>query len=377
MRILLATGIYPPQIGGPATQVKTLFEGLSKEDNEVKVLTFGDLKIPGVDIVSRDKLFLTRYLKFFWRTLKLVKKEKIELIYAFDLFSVGLPCALVKILIPRVKFIIRLGGDYGWEKAVQKGRFLGSLKDYYAHNEPNFVENVVSNLVIKRADFLIFNASVLRDLYLKYRRVSSSKSTIIPNARAEFEFRKTNFTRKEKLKILFAGRIIAIKNLKRLIDAFDSLRTESFKEIILEIFGDGPEKQSLELYVRNKHLTDKVKFLDRLGREDLLKEMDSCDIMVLVSLTEVNPNFAIESLVLGKPIILTNQSEPCYGGYENDLIYYVDPFKVEDITLKLKLAISDLEKGKPFALRELPQEISIDARLNVEKHLKIFQCLKK
>ena len=41
MKILIATGIYPPDIGGPATYSKLLKEELSKRGLKVDILTYG------------------------------------------------------------------------------------------------------------------------------------------------------------------------------------------------------------------------------------------------------------------------------------------------------------------------------------------------
>ena len=41
MKILVATGIYPPDIGGPATQIEYLASDLAKAGLTVTVLTYG------------------------------------------------------------------------------------------------------------------------------------------------------------------------------------------------------------------------------------------------------------------------------------------------------------------------------------------------
>ncbi len=47
MRILLATPIYPPEIGGPAQYVKNLAERLKKEGIETQIVSYNNLrKIP-------------------------------------------------------------------------------------------------------------------------------------------------------------------------------------------------------------------------------------------------------------------------------------------------------------------------------------------
>ena len=42
MRILIATGIYPPDIGGPATYTKELAEELPKRGVSVQIITYGN-----------------------------------------------------------------------------------------------------------------------------------------------------------------------------------------------------------------------------------------------------------------------------------------------------------------------------------------------
>ena len=41
MKILICTGIYPPDSGGPATYSKFLFDELPKNEIEVEVFSFG------------------------------------------------------------------------------------------------------------------------------------------------------------------------------------------------------------------------------------------------------------------------------------------------------------------------------------------------
>ena len=42
MKIVLATGIYPPMIGGPATYTHALAERLSASGHDITVITYGE-----------------------------------------------------------------------------------------------------------------------------------------------------------------------------------------------------------------------------------------------------------------------------------------------------------------------------------------------
>ena len=44
MRIIIATGIYPPEVGGPALYAKGVKESLERAGNEAPVVLFGGLR---------------------------------------------------------------------------------------------------------------------------------------------------------------------------------------------------------------------------------------------------------------------------------------------------------------------------------------------
>ncbi len=57
MKILLATGIYPPDIGGPATYVRHLAQELTKRGTEVTVVTYGEVESGKWKVESGWKVF--------------------------------------------------------------------------------------------------------------------------------------------------------------------------------------------------------------------------------------------------------------------------------------------------------------------------------
>jgi len=73
MKILIATGIYPPDIGGPATYSKLLKDELPDRGIDVKVLSFGEVRhLPKI----------IRHFSYFLKVLKLGKGANV--IYAQD-----------------------------------------------------------------------------------------------------------------------------------------------------------------------------------------------------------------------------------------------------------------------------------------------------
>ncbi len=384
-KIIIATGVYPPDIGGPGTHAKRLAEEFKKRKIEVKVITYSDDKRQLIDDQSQSefpiirvprKRFLPwRYFLYFWNLSGIARKANI--IYVYNLLSSGLPAILVKKIFKK-KIVLRLGGDFQWEKAVQKKFYNNILEQYYIDKKFSFLEKIIytlTNFVLAKADYIVFNAHILRDIYTRHRKVDKNKTTVIENikpiAQANYQLKQT----KDCANILFAGRLTAFKNILGLIKAFASLKDKWPKEVILEIIGQGPQQKELENYVKERKLNNKVKILSKLNHHDLVKKIQQSDIMANVSLTEVNAHFVSEALTLDKPIILTKKSESYYLGDDNDLIYYVDPLDSENIARNIKLALDRLFNNYRYPSKEQKEKIVWDSQRVAKIHLELFNEL--
>ena len=118
MKILIATGIYPPEIGGPATYSKLLYDTLPSHNIEVEVLPYREVK-------NVPKIF-----RHFWYFLKVLRKGRgVDIVYAQDPVSVGLPSAIAALVL-RKSFLLKIVGDYAWEQGRQRYGVEGSLDDF-------------------------------------------------------------------------------------------------------------------------------------------------------------------------------------------------------------------------------------------------------
>src|ERR1043166_7222379 len=118
MKILVATGLYPPESGGPATYSKLLEEKLPASGFAVEVLPFSRVRhLPKV----------ARHAAYFFACASLARKA--DLVYALDTVSVGVPAALAALL-ARKKFMVRVPGDYAWEQARQRFGVEDELEEF-------------------------------------------------------------------------------------------------------------------------------------------------------------------------------------------------------------------------------------------------------
>ena len=89
MKALLISGVYRPEIGGPATYLPALAQALIKRNYSVEILTLKNLSNSPineewpVNYIQRDQLLLIRFIKTF---LLILKKGK----YSDVIFTNGL-----------------------------------------------------------------------------------------------------------------------------------------------------------------------------------------------------------------------------------------------------------------------------------------------
>src|SRR3990167_4912909 len=117
--ILICSGIYPPDIGGPAKYAKNLTDEFSRNGNKVKVLAYGiEKKLP----------IAIRHMWYFLRTIFALPKA--DLVIGLDIFSTGFPAVLAGKIFGK-KTILRVGGDFLWETYIESTGHLIKLKDFY------------------------------------------------------------------------------------------------------------------------------------------------------------------------------------------------------------------------------------------------------
>lgn len=105
-------------------------------------------------------------------------------------------------------------------------------------------------------------------------------------------------------RFLTVGALVPVKGHEVLLKAFAQVFRGNHR-VQLRIGGDGPLFGKLQALTRKLGVQDQVKFLGRLNREQVLAEMQACDVFVLPSLYETFGVVLIEALSCGKPVIAT------------------------------------------------------------------------
>jgi glycosyltransferase involved in cell wall biosynthesis len=116
LRVLLAAGIYPPDIGGPATWARQVAQGLAARGHAVRVLALADQA--GPDRIARVR---PRGLRVPATIAALARAAADhDVILATGLW----PEAALAARLARCPLVARLPGDPAWERAVAAGLAL-------------------------------------------------------------------------------------------------------------------------------------------------------------------------------------------------------------------------------------------------------------
>lgn len=295
MKILIATGIYPPEIGGPAHYAQELKRSLEKQGNTVRVATYGiERKLP---IGIRHIVYLAHTLFSLFG---------VECIIALDTLSTGVP-AVFAARLTRKKIIVRTGGDFLWESYIGRTGEKIPLPEFYAaHRSFSPKEKIIFKLtkyLLQNASAVIFSTEWQRDIFKEGYNFDEKRSYIVEN----FYGKRNERVAPAKKNFLWAGRRITLKNVETLKKAFELAQKQNH-DIALDL-------------------------LTNISHDALMEKVKTCYAVVVPSVSDISPNLILEGIMFGKPFILTRHT-----GFQKRLMgcgIFVDPLNTKELSEKI------------------------------------------
>lgn len=292
MKIVITTGIYPPDIGGPAEYAVQLFETILTQKYEVSVSTYGPLmRLP------KGIRHCAYFIKLFFDAFDA------DYIIALDTTSVAFPSVIFAKLLGK-KIVVRVAGDPLWETFVERTREHILLSDFYTKKRAYTLREKIMfyfiRFSLRSASGVVFSTRWQKDIMREPYGLDTNKIHIIENfyPTAETQYAPTPA---EKV-FLSPSRDRFIKNKHTLKQAFDIV-TEQHSDVRLDT---------------------KV-----VSHEVLLEKITRAYAVVIPSFSEVSPNMVYDALRYGVPVVVTKDT----GIYDRikDLVVFIDPFSKEDI----------------------------------------------
>jgi glycosyltransferase involved in cell wall biosynthesis len=107
------------------------------------------------------------------------------------------------------------------------------------------------------------------------------------------------------LVILSCGMFYERKNFPGLIQAFN-LVAEKYPNVVLRIFGDGPDRIKVEQARDASLFKDRIKMLGKVSHAEVLQQMQEADVFALIGWREPFATVFLEAMAAGLPVIACN-----------------------------------------------------------------------
>ena len=370
MRILVTVGIFPPDIGGPATFVPKIAKYFQDELNyEIDILTLSDsknLKIKddfSVKRIDRNLPIIYRWLKTIFTIYKLGKNK--DLIFVNGL---GTEVTIANIFLKK-KIIRKIVGDPAWERAYSKAKISESFDEFQIKNYGFSIslQKKVRSFSIKKSDIVITPSQHLKNfiqnLGFKNKIEIINNGVFIPEE-------NTNIFTNDQINITIVSRLVSHKNIEKIIRAISDLNNPL---IYLNIIGDGPELNQLQKISLKSNNKDNIIFHGKLNRNDINHIFLKSDIYIQASNYEGLPHSLLEAMSYGIPVLCTPVGECKEILGNEDRGYILDlpvsknniKSKINEIIGEKNIANKKGEKGKDF----ITKKYNLTNSLNLYKNL--------
>lgn len=397
--ILIATPLYPPDIGGPATYSKILYDELPRYGFNIQVLSFGEVR--NLPKIIRHILYFFKVLRRGWRS---------DVIFAQDPVSVGFPAMLASKIL-RKPFLIKVVGDYAWEQyqitySIKRKAFI-TLEEFQKSNFDFLTEirRIIQKFVVKNARKIIVPSYYLKGIVSQWginpvrnshgalnpvfvkttdqhsslrqaaghpasNGVNEKRILVIYNS---FETPNISVSREEVRKIMgldgtiliSSGRLVPWKGFGVLIELMPDI-LKKIPDARLIIIGDGPDKKNHELRIKDYGLENKVFLVGKLSHENFLQNLRASDVFILNTGYEGFSHILLEAMTMGVPVVTTR-----VGGNPEIIQDRINGILVEyNNREELKDALEDVIKDKELKTRLVDNAKSRLLNFSKEKMIK-------
>jgi glycosyltransferase involved in cell wall biosynthesis len=305
VKVLLVSGIWPPDVGGPASHAPEVAAFLLQRGHRVEVVTTASAppaqvaysvhwvprSLPKGIIHARTAAEVTR------------RARAADVVYTTGMFgrsSVGAAAA-------RRPYVLKLTADPAFERARRRGVVQGDVDEFQSLSGGSAVRalRLARDLELRAAAHVFTPSAYLRDLVVSWG-VPPARVSLLPNpAPALPALRRRDELRREfeldGATLAFAGRLSAQKSLEVALEAL-----VSNDGVTLVVAGDGDRRAPLERRTAELGLKGRVIFLGPQPRERVLELFRAADAAILSSSWENFPHTVVEALAVGTPVLATS-----------------------------------------------------------------------
>jgi glycosyltransferase involved in cell wall biosynthesis len=302
VKVLIVSGIWPPDVGGPASHAPEVAAFLQGRRHDVEVVTTAAGAPPAagwpVHWVSRT---LPKGI-LHARCVVLIRQRAAlsDVVYTTGIFG----RSALGATLARRPYVVKLTSDPAFERSRRRGLVVGNVDEFQGRRGGPIVTllRLSRDRELRAAAHIFTPSAYLRDLAISWG-VAPGRVSVLPNpAPAVPELRPRAELQRELglngATLAFAGRLTAQKALGRALEALAG--TDGVQ---LVIAGDGPDRGALEARARELGLAERVRFLGARSRGQIVELFRAADATILSSSWENFPHTVVEALAVGTPVL--------------------------------------------------------------------------
>ena len=344
LKVLIVSGIWPPDVGGPASHAPEVAAFLRERGHDVEAVITADAT-PATE--QYPVHWVRRSLPPGARHVASVRLLTAQARRADVVYTTGmLGRSSLGSLLGRTPFVTKLTADPAYERARRWGLTSGSLEEFQRDPPRTTLPlRLARDLDVRRAAHVVTPSAYLRELAVGWG-VPGERVSLLPNPAPPLPELPSRDELRTRLgfdgpTLVFAGRLTAQKSLDLGIEAARRAG------VALAIAGDGPDRAALERLGYGR-------FLGPLPRREVLELFLAGDASLLSSSWENFPHTVVEALAVGTPVIATRTggvAEVLQDGV-NGLV--VEPGDVAALTAAVERFFADPELAQRLRANAAP-----------------------
>ena len=304
MRVVVVSGIWPPDVGGPASHAPDVARFLLRRGHDVEVVTTAAVQPAREDYPVH---WISRRLPkgaVHLRTAAEVARRAVHanVVYTTGMFGRSAAGATAA----RRPYVVKLTADPAFERARRRDIVGGDVDQFQGLGGGAAVRalRLARDVELRRAAHVFTPSAYLRELAVSWG-VRPERVSVLPNPAPELpalaprEELRLSFGMRG-LTLVFAGRLTAQKALGVALEA-----VSANDDVELLIAGAGDQREPLERRVDDLGLGGRVRFLGPLARDRVVELLHAADAAILSSSWENFPHSVVEALAVGTPVLAT------------------------------------------------------------------------
>lgn len=310
MKIVYFIDVFHPYVNGIVTSVTNFSRELGNRGHKVYIFTQKVDKPVKINLGKNVQIFHFPSMRFIVnypdfklvypqlaKTLSLIKKINPDIIHT----HAPSPHSWTALMCAKMLNIPIVATYHTFLPDFLKHSFISPFHDTKIAKETTWqYTRAYYNMV----DLIISPSQVIKKKLIEHN--IKNKIEVVSNGVNTSIFCKEKIKNKNQNKILHVGRISYEKNIDVVLKAFKIAFSKN-KNLILDIYGDGPDMNSLKSLAKELGINKKVNFCGSVPHEKLKEIYSSHKIFVTASTIETEGLVVLEAMTCGLPIVGVNK----------------------------------------------------------------------